>query len=485
MEAERPSRQVRNGRRGGEAARADDRVTDPRVGRVLGGYRICARVGSGGFGKVYRAERVEDGAAVALKTADSVHAVERLQREFEATCDLRHVNVVGALDRGEDDGVHFLVQELVVGQDCRSLVQSKRGPLPLLRALDIVHDVCQGLLAVHARGWVHRDVTPSNVLVDADSGVARLADFGIARPMGSVPAKFDLTQAHETIGTPYYMSPEQWARPKDLKPTSDLFMVAGCLYFLLRGRPPFDGSGSAARDFPLDLEPDGIRDLLRRAGHREADRRFQTAAAMSAAVDDCRRTRKIAAKTRVQTPEGRTMTTDQLPRKARFSAEAMLSAGLAFDARLGAYRSGETYVVVQNPGDAAFRLDRIPELGMREMVGATVRIDERRVVLTSSYYQELLVEVEGKVRCVRVCRPREAMQWTESGFANVLFSSRSGQPEYGCSVERGVFDLPLPTVRLVGLGGVRLLFRSIGTATDLCTVYLVLADTVASGEEGA
>jgi serine/threonine protein kinase len=133
--------------------------------------------------------------------------------------------------------------------------------------LRVVHAIGQGLEALHARGWVHRDVTPGNLLVDERDGVVKLADFGLARPIDDVPDEYDLTRAHETIGTPGYMSPEQWATPKSVQPPSDLFMLAGCLYFLLTGDPPFDRYGSPTRDFPADVDgPDDVRALLARAG---------------------------------------------------------------------------------------------------------------------------------------------------------------------------------------------------------------------------
>jgi hypothetical protein len=481
VEVERDGRSAVQRRRR-ERARAPG---DPsRIGQVYGGYVIREQLGAGGFGKVYRAEPVAGGEAVALKVAENAEALARLEREFSATHGWQHAHVVRALDEGKDRGVAFLVLELVRGRDCASLVQTQRRALRVERALPLVAAACRGLAAVHARGWVHRDVTPANILVGDRDRIVKLADFGIARPVADVPKHFDLTQAHLTIGTPQYMSPEQWATPKTVTPASDLFMLAGCLYFLLRAKPPFDSAGSTAKDFPVDVDatPE-VRALLARAGRRDPEQRFQSAAEMLAALEACRACLPTVVLRPPATKKPK-MTTDQLPRTTRLSLAAIEAAGLVFDPALGAYRSDLGYVVVQERAGATFALDKIPELSMREMAGARVRVDETTVTLASGYFQTLVVEVDGKAQGSRVYRPREPMEWSAALFANVFFSARSGAPEWGCSVER-VRGLTLPTIKLVGLTGVRLTFRSLANAHTLCTVFVVAATPAQSKEDGA
>lgn len=443
------------------------------VGSTLHGYEVLARVGAGGFGEVYHA-RTAGGQDVALKLALTPDGRERLAREYRATCDWQHHHVVRPIERVSDGERDFLVLEFVRGRDCRRLRRELSGPMPFDEALRIVHAAGQGLAALHARGWVHRDVTPSNLLVGDADGAVKLADFGIARPIQDVPERDDLTRAHETIGTPGYMSPEQWATPKFVQPPSDVFMLAGCLYFLLTGDPPFDRSGSPARDFPVDVDaPADLCELLARAGHRDPARRFPSAAAMLEAIEACRRALPAYASTRPRSIRARPMTTEQLPRTVRFSPAELPATGLAFDAAIGAFRSGSDYVVVQERGDeAGFALDSCPELSMREMVGATVRLDGDLGTLVSSYYQTLVVEVDGKARQSRVCRPRTPLQWPVAASPTVFFSTRSGDPEWVCGIEP-VASLALPAIKLVGLSGVRLTFRSTDGPAVICSVSVV------------
>lgn len=445
------------------------------VGSVQNGYEILERVGSGGFGEVYHA-RSPQGGDVALKLATTAEGRERLAREYRATCGWQHHHVVHSLDRVTSGDLHFLVLELVRGRDCRRLQSDHGGPLRIDRALRIIHAAGQGLAALHARGWVHRDVTPGNLLVGDRDRIVKLADFGIARPIEDVPEEYDVTRAHETIGTPAYMSPEQWATPKSVQPTSDLFMLAGCLYFLLTGEAPFDRSGSPARDFPTDVDaPEPVRTLLARAGQRDPASRFPTAAAMLAEIESCRRSLPASASPRPRPTRARPMTTEQLPRTARFSPTELASTGLTFDAAIGAFRCGHEYVVVQDRSDeVGFSLDSCPELAMREMAGATVRLDGDVGTLVSSYYQTLVVEVDGKAQQSRVCRPRTPLQWPVATSPSVFFSTRSGDPEWVCSVEP-VGSLSLPAIKLVGLSGVRLTFRSTDGPAVLCSVCVVRA----------
>lgn len=443
------------------------------VGSVQHGFTITGRIGTGGFGEVYRATS-PGGADVALKFAMAPDGRDRLIREHRATSAWRHPHVVQALDLVTAGARDFLVLEFVHGRDCRQWLRDAGGAVPLGEALRVVHAVGLGLDALHARGWVHRDVTPGNLLVGDRDGVVKLADFGIARPIEDVPEEYDLTRAHETIGTPGYMSPEQWATPKAVQPPSDLFMLAGCLYFLLTGDPPFDRYGSPTRDFPADVDaPDDVRALLARAGHRDPACRYPTAAAMLTEIEACRRGLPASRSSRPRPIRVRSMTTEQLPRTVRFSPAELSSTGFAFDAAIGAFRSGHEYVVVQEPGDdAGFALDHCPELSMREMTGATVRLEGELGTLVSSYYLTLVHEVDGKALQSRVCRPRTPLQWPIGASPSVFFSTRSGDPEWVCSIEP-VASLALPAIRLVGLSGVRLTFRSTDGPAVLCAICVV------------
>ncbi len=162
--------------------------------------------------------------------------VERFRREAQAAASLTHANVVGVYDWGSQDGTYFIVMEYVDGPSLSQVIRSD-GPLHPRRAAEIAAEVADGLGFAHARGVVHRDIKPGNVLL-TKSGQAKVTDFGIARALSS-PAE-DLTQAGSVMGTATYFSPEQ-AQGLSVDGRSDLYSLGVVLYEMLTGRPPFTG----------------------------------------------------------------------------------------------------------------------------------------------------------------------------------------------------------------------------------------------------
>jgi len=207
-----------------------------------GEYEIERLLGKGSIGKVYLARHRRIGRRVALKIirpeqrfdddADRAEFQKRLQREAELCAALHHPNVVTLFEAGyEDDVVAYLATEYVEGESLHSRLKKTR-PLPLAEALSIAADVLRALAYAHGKGVIHRDIKPGNILIAA-SGEAKIADFGIARPVDS-----SLTGTNSLLGTPNYMSPEQ-VKSSSITRRADLFSAGVVMYEMLTGVKPF------------------------------------------------------------------------------------------------------------------------------------------------------------------------------------------------------------------------------------------------------
>jgi predicted Ser/Thr protein kinase len=220
---------------------------DPLIGRKLDGrYEVLERLGEGGAGVVYRGRQTHLGRFVAIKvlhqdTASSEEWRRRFQREAIALSVLAHPNVVPVTDFGVDNGVPFLVMELLEGQTLGALI--KEGPLPLWRALEIARQTLRVLAFSHIKGVVHGDLKPTNVFLQAlpdQADHVRLLDFGMAKFVedSSSRAPAELTRGRVMIGTPAYMSPEQ-VKGAPTDETTDVYAAGLLLFELLAGRRPF------------------------------------------------------------------------------------------------------------------------------------------------------------------------------------------------------------------------------------------------------
>jgi eukaryotic-like serine/threonine-protein kinase len=177
---------------------------------------------------------------VAIKLLDAGPADEavraRFMQEAEVAAKFSHPNAVRVYDAGEDDGILFLVMELLEGPSLAGVL-ADRGPLEVIEATDIASQILAAVGAGHEAGLVHRDIKPSNILFAGD-GSAKLADFGIAKSVSALA--IPLTATGQVIGTPRYLSPEQvMGRPAS--PRSDLYAVGVVLFEMLTGSPPFAG----------------------------------------------------------------------------------------------------------------------------------------------------------------------------------------------------------------------------------------------------
>ena len=216
-------------------------VLNERMGkRLFGRYRLHERLGVGGWAEVWRATDEQTGETVALKrlhphvSRDS-SARSRLRREAAAVSVIKGPGVVRVRDLVEDGDEVALVLDFVEGEPLSEIL-ARDGSLPRRQALDIVGQVAEALAAAHAAGIVHRDVKPSNIIVDP-AGEAHLIDFGIAQ---TAEVSSQLTGAGSVVGTLRYLAPEV-LRGEPATPASDVWALAALAYLLIEGQPPFNG----------------------------------------------------------------------------------------------------------------------------------------------------------------------------------------------------------------------------------------------------
>ncbi len=281
-------------------------TTDLRPGDTLGGYRIEDVAGRGGMGVVYRAIQIGLDRRVALKLLAAELAGDdafrgRFQRESRLLASIDHPNVITVHEAGEHEGSLFIAMRYVEGTDLAALVTSEGG-LDRRRATALLAQVGAALDAAHARGLVHRDVKPANVLIEQREGGehAYLTDFGLTKAVASTAGA--LTKTGQFLGTVDFIAPEQ-ARGQRVDARTDVYSLGCVLYTVLAGRVPFERDNQVARIFAhlndpapslLDVLPDAPPELdavVRRAMEKDPDLRFPSAgdlarAAAAAAAGD-------------------------------------------------------------------------------------------------------------------------------------------------------------------------------------------------------
>jgi serine/threonine protein kinase len=299
---------------------------------VAGRYRILDKLGQGGMGAVYKAHDTHLDRDVAVKVLPGHHlsdadAVARFQREARALAKLSHPNIIQAYDSGEDKGKHFLVMEYVAGASLAAILR-ERGALPPTLAADMIYQAALGLQHAHARGLVHRDLKPGNLLWSAvqllpDSrasaskeqarpsrelttsyvapdavprGVVKILDLGLARFLQDQLGNSQVTKEGAGVGTPDYMAPEQFRDALHADATTDIYGLGCTLYHLISGTVPFPGSSYSekadahAKKEPIPLEercpvmPAGLAFVVAKMMAKRPADRFHTAAEAAEAL---------------------------------------------------------------------------------------------------------------------------------------------------------------------------------------------------------
>jgi len=272
-------------------------------GQVVGHYRVLEKIGAGGMGEVFRAHDERLGRDVALKFVRSSSSrnpdhLRRFEQEARAAAALNHPNIVAVYDVGVDDGVPYIVSELLEGTTLRQRLT--QGPLPLRQAIDYALQIVQGLIAGHERRIVHRDLKPENLFITRD-GRVKILDFGVAKlqPLESerpIENLTTVTKSGSVVGTVAYMSPEQ-LRAKPVDHRSDIFSVGAILYEMLTGRRAFRGDtevdtmSAVLREEPPELSleqariPEAVRSGVRHCLEKEPEKRFQSARDLAFALE--------------------------------------------------------------------------------------------------------------------------------------------------------------------------------------------------------
>ena len=280
---------------------AQDPALQQRLEQVLApGYAVEAEIGRGGMGIVYRAKdtRLKRTVAIKLLPPELAYRDEirsRFLREAEMAAQLSHPNIVPIYSVDEKDGFVYFIMQYVDGETLAQRL-SARGRLGIVEARTLLRQVADALAYAHARGVIHRDIKPDNIMLSRDDGHAMVTDFGIARAADDTTGT-RLTATGVAIGTPAYMSPEQCTGDRAVDGRSDLYSLGVVVYAALVGTPPFAGSNTAAllvkhltetprpiREVRGDV-PDDLVAIINRLLQKNPADRFQDAVSLVKAID--------------------------------------------------------------------------------------------------------------------------------------------------------------------------------------------------------
>jgi serine/threonine protein kinase len=266
------------------------------VGQSLGDYAILQELGKGGFGQVYKVEHTITGRREAMKVlaagnANAAEQSERFLREIRLQASLSHPNIAVVHTAFWINDDLALVCELLEGESLQQLLE--RQPLSHNQALEIMAQVLDALSYAHARGIIHRDISPANIFLTA-GGTVKIIDFGLAK----AATDLRLTREGSPIGAAHYMSPEQIRGAQDIDVRTDIYSCGVVLYELVVGKKPFDGDSSftimkahteQAPPMPIaenSQVPNALSEILLRALAKKPEARFQSADAFLQSIRD-------------------------------------------------------------------------------------------------------------------------------------------------------------------------------------------------------
>ena len=284
-----------------------------------GRYQIIEELGKGGMGKVYKVfdDKIKEKIALKLiksEIASDKETIERFSNELRLARKISHRNVCRMFDLGEAEGDHFITMEYVHGEDLKSMIRMT-GMLGIGTVLSVGKQICDGLDEAHNLGVVHRDLKPTNIMIDK-GGNAKIMDFGIAR---SIREK-RITGPSVLIGTPEYMSPEQ-AEAKEVDQRSDIYSLGIILYEMATGRVPFEGQTALSvamkhkgeipknpKQFNPDI-PDDLSGVILKCLEKDKSKRYQSAGEVHAELE---KIEKGIPTTERVVPERKTLTSREI-----------------------------------------------------------------------------------------------------------------------------------------------------------------------------
>ena len=280
-------------------------IEEPASLPEIRGYQVVEELGAGGMGMVYRAVQVSTGREVALKilknsVVGSPNAIARFKREVQLAARLEHPHIARVYDADVQQGHCFYSMQLIHGLALHDFVAEHRSSRRQI--LELMLAVCRGVAYAHEQGVIHRDLKPSNIMVD-EAGVPFLLDFGLAKAVGEEKQDMAISMEGTVTGTPGFMAPEQAAgQISRIGTATDVYCLGAILYYLLTSHFPHDVSGTqyemlrriAEEDVtPPDVYAAGIAPqltaLLRRALHREPEKRFANAGELATEIAKCLR----------------------------------------------------------------------------------------------------------------------------------------------------------------------------------------------------
>jgi tRNA A-37 threonylcarbamoyl transferase component Bud32/tetratricopeptide (TPR) repeat protein len=298
-----------------------DRISEQLTGKIIGGCRLLYKIGGGGMGGVFKAHHVGLDIPVAVKILYSHLAAEdslfirRFIREARSAAKLRHPNIVGVMNVGYENGLHYLIMPFVEGGSAAVLL-ARSGPLPIDRVLEIGIDIATALSVAEEHNLLHRDVKPANILFGS-RGEAMLADLGLAKTSRD-STDLAITQSGIACGTPLYFSPEQAKGVRKLDIRSDIYSLGITLYHLINGTPPFIGDSPFVvfqkhvneplpafkqMDTPV---PDSVFEFIKKMTAKNPDERFANSQELLSGLEDLKK-RLSAKKKPASVPKKKTL----------------------------------------------------------------------------------------------------------------------------------------------------------------------------------
>ena len=257
-------------------------------GKILGNrYEIIEKVGNGGMATVYKATDLVLKRYVAVKvlrdefTTDE-EFIKRFETEAQSAAKLVHPNIVSIFDVGIDNGIYYIVMELIQGKTLKEIILEERGPLPWKWSVNVAIQIASALEMAHKNNIIHRDIKPHNIIITED-GIAKVTDFGIAKAVSNST----ITAFGKTIGSVHYFSPEH-ARGGYTDAKSDLYSLGVVMYEMVTGRVPFDADTPVSVALkhmqeepvpPIEVNthlPEAVNKIILKALKKDPMLRYQT-----------------------------------------------------------------------------------------------------------------------------------------------------------------------------------------------------------------